>query len=80
MVGPKVPKEVQEIRDLRLGRGDDHLQKQRHSTPVKNSFYDQSSKSGKITKFFDTGKSLNDEVKGEMMKNISKTRSNRFEE
>lgn len=71
MVGPAVPQDIQLQRDIRL-----HRYSNEHET-VKSEETNEDDNS-KITKLFDSSKSLTEEVKHEMLKN-SKTIRDRFE-
>lgn len=66
MVGPKVPDEI--IRE----------RQKRFENTTKSSNKDKEQEEGKIKQFFDPTKSINDELKGQIINNI-KTVNDRFE-
>lgn len=71
MVGPAIPKDIQLERDIRLHRN------LNENETVKLEETNKDNKT-KISKLFDSSRSLTEEVKHEMLKN-SKTIRDRFE-
>lgn len=71
MVGPAIPKDIQLKRNIRLHRNIYEKEK------IEAEEINKDNKT-KITKLFDSSRSLTEEVKGEMLKN-SKTIRDRFE-